>query len=163
MISQTYFSPSGEHFDLSTRGSRGVKQKGSRRWKGSEKVVINEETMGGGGWKGVRQRRWVIIWWKHDAQVQTFFSALVNWLRNILIDIRPFRTSGHSRGRSKEKTNHSGGNIIMGWLIPLRKGIVDASWQLTCWYLLTMQKELLDIPELWTQGLLSPLRFIRQQ
>lgn len=52
MISQTYFSPSGEHFDLSTRGSRGVKQKGSRRWKGSEKVVINEETMDGG--RGVK-------------------------------------------------------------------------------------------------------------
>lgn len=33
------------------RGSRGVKPKGSGRWKGREKVVINEEALdvGGGG------------------------------------------------------------------------------------------------------------------
>lgn len=49
-----------------SRGSRGV------RWKGREKVVINEETIdvaGGGGAEpeGVRQRQWVMIWWRYDA------------------------------------------------------------------------------------------------
>lgn len=76
-----------------SRGSRGVKQKGSRRWEGREKVVINEETKDvAGGRKGgetepegVRQRQWVMIW---CISADIFFSALVNWLRNILINIR---------------------------------------------------------------------------
>lgn len=36
----------------SFKGTRGVKQKGLRRWKGSEKVVINEETIDGAGGEG---------------------------------------------------------------------------------------------------------------
>lgn len=119
-----------------SRGSRGVKQKGSRRWKGREKV-INEETIdvAGGG-----QNQRVLgtdseLWYDEDMMHKGghFFSALVNWLRNILINIST------TEAAPWKKTNHFGGNIIMGWLISFRKGIVDASWQLTCWYLLGLR------------------------